>query len=86
MAAIHNGRIHIEKINGAFLSNDGCNGSGIEVGAGIKYAIKREWLDCTRAGSLSGWSTPAQKRPQQKTKLPGPFGGYLGGNGVARWS
>ncbi len=46
-----NGRIHIEKINGPFMSNDGCNGSGTEFGAGIKFAIEKGWLDLHESGT-----------------------------------
>jgi hypothetical protein len=35
--------IHIQKINGPFLAKSGCNASGPEFGAGIKYAIEKGW-------------------------------------------
>jgi hypothetical protein len=46
-----NDRIHIEKINGPFLSKTGCNASGLEFGAGIRYAIDRGWLDLHESGA-----------------------------------
>lgn len=46
-----NGRIHIEKINYPFMSKDGCNGSGPEFGAGIKYAIEQGWIDLHESGT-----------------------------------
>jgi hypothetical protein len=45
------GRIHIEKINYPFLSKAGCNASGSEFGAGIKYAVDRGWLDLHESGT-----------------------------------
>ncbi|MET4072759.1 hypothetical protein ABID58_007590 [Bradyrhizobium sp. S3.2.6] len=44
-------RIHIEKINGPFLSKAGCNASGPEFGAGIKYAIEQGWLGLHESGT-----------------------------------
>jgi hypothetical protein len=46
-----NGRIHIEKINGPFLSKDGCKASGPEFGPGIRYAIEKGWLDLHESGT-----------------------------------
>jgi hypothetical protein len=46
-----NDRIHIEKINGPFLSKIGCNARGPEFGAGIRYAIGRGWLDLHESGT-----------------------------------
>ncbi|WP_426423223.1 hypothetical protein [Bradyrhizobium genosp. A] len=46
-----NGRIHIEKINAPFMSKEGCNGSGPEFGAGLKYAIEKGWLDLHKSGT-----------------------------------
>lgn len=46
-----NGRIHIEKINYPFMSKDGCNGSGPEFGAGIKYAVEQGWIDLHESGT-----------------------------------
>jgi hypothetical protein len=40
--AVQDGRIHIEKINGPFLFRDG--GSPAEYGAGLAYAIEKNWL------------------------------------------
>jgi hypothetical protein len=40
--AVQDGRIHIEKINGPFLFQEG--GSPAEYGAGLKLAIARGWL------------------------------------------
>ena len=44
-------RIHIETINGLFLSKTGCNASGSEFGAGIKYAIEKGWLELHESGT-----------------------------------
>jgi hypothetical protein len=46
-----NDRIHIEKINGPFLSKTGCNASGSEFGAGIRYAIEKGWLELHESGT-----------------------------------
>lgn len=46
-----NDRIHIEKINGPFLSKAGCNATGPEFGAGIRWAIERGWLDLHESGT-----------------------------------
>jgi hypothetical protein len=46
-----NDRIHIEKINGPFLSKAGCNACGPELGAGIRYAIEQGWLDLHERGT-----------------------------------
>jgi hypothetical protein len=46
-----NDRIHIEKINGPFLSKAGCNASAPEFGAGIRYAIEQGWLDLHESGT-----------------------------------
>jgi hypothetical protein len=46
-----NDRIHIEKINGPFLSKAGCNTSGPEFGAGIRYAIEQRWLELHESGT-----------------------------------
>lgn len=43
--AVQVGRIHIERINRSFLSKSGCNATGAEFGAGIKYAIEKGWMD-----------------------------------------
>jgi len=39
------GRIRIEKINAPFLSQDGCEASGAEFVAHLRYAVERGWLD-----------------------------------------
>ncbi|MET4512558.1 hypothetical protein [Bradyrhizobium sp. I1.7.5] len=46
-----NDRVHIEKINGPFLSKTGCNASGQEFGAGIRYAIEQGWLELHESGT-----------------------------------
>ncbi|TYL89951.1 hypothetical protein FXB40_34005 [Bradyrhizobium rifense] len=46
-----NDRIHIEKINGPFLSKIGCNASGSEFGAGIRHAIEKGWLELHESGT-----------------------------------
>ena len=46
-----NDRIHIEKINGPFLSKAGCNASGPEFGAGIKFAIENGWIELHERGT-----------------------------------
>ncbi len=46
---IHDGRIHIEKINGPFLFKEG--GSPAEYGAGLKLAIARGWLWMHESGT-----------------------------------
>jgi hypothetical protein len=40
--AVQDGRIHIEKINGAFLFQEG--GTPAEYGAALDYAILQGWL------------------------------------------
>jgi hypothetical protein len=47
---VQDGRIHIEKINGPFLYE--FKGTPAEYGAGLKLAIDRGWLGCTRAERL----------------------------------
>jgi hypothetical protein len=42
VAAVQDGRIHIEKINGPFLYE--FKGTPAEYGAGLKLAIDRGWL------------------------------------------
>lgn len=46
-----NGRIHIEKINAPFMSSDGCEGSGPEFGAGLRYAVEKGWLELHESGT-----------------------------------
>lgn len=55
-----NGRIHIEKINGPFLSKAGCNASGSEFGAGFKYAIEKGWLELHESGTYVRIKTPGE--------------------------
>lgn len=55
-----NGRIHIEKINGPFMSNGGCKGSGTEFGAGIKFAIEKGWLDLHESGTYVKLLAPGE--------------------------
>ena len=50
------GRIHIEKINEAFLFRD--RGSPAEYGAGLKLAIERGWLKMHESGTFVTF-TPA---------------------------
>ncbi|KRQ15755.1 hypothetical protein [Bradyrhizobium manausense] len=49
--AVQDGRIHIERINSPFLSKSGCNATGAEFGAGIKYAIEKSWMDVHESGT-----------------------------------
>ncbi|WP_439400302.1 hypothetical protein ACRQ5Q_42875 (plasmid) [Bradyrhizobium sp. PMVTL-01] len=51
LEAFQDGRIHIEKINAPFLSKDGCKATGPEFGAGIKYAVERDWLELHESGT-----------------------------------
>lgn len=46
---VQDGRIHIEKINGPFLYE--FKGSPAEYGAGLRLAIKREWLWLHESGT-----------------------------------
>ncbi|MDA9510935.1 hypothetical protein XI09_41030 [Bradyrhizobium sp. CCBAU 11386] len=55
-----NGRIHIEKINYPFMAKDGCNGSGPEFGAGIKWAIEKGWLDLHESGTYVKLLSPRE--------------------------
>ena len=54
--AIQDGRIHIEKINGPFLFQEG--GSPAEYGAGLRYAIDKGWLWLHESGTYVKF-TPA---------------------------
>jgi hypothetical protein len=47
---VQDGRIHIEKINGPFFSQD--KASPAEYGAGMKLAIERGWLVLHESGSF----------------------------------
>jgi hypothetical protein len=49
---VQDGRIHIEKVNWPFLSQD--KASPAEYGAGKKLAIERGWLTITRAAHSCG--------------------------------
>jgi hypothetical protein len=53
---VQDGRIHIEKINTPFLSQD--KGSPAEYGAGMKLAIERGWLVMHESGTFVRF-TPA---------------------------
>ena len=53
-----NDRIHIEKINGPFLSKTGYGASGPEFGAGIRYAIEKGWLELHESGTYVRLLTP----------------------------
>jgi hypothetical protein len=57
------GRIHIEKINSPFMSKGGCNGSGPEFGAGIRYAIEKGWLDLHESGTYVTLLTLGKELP-----------------------
>ena len=48
--SVQDGRIHIEKINGPFLFRDG--GSPAEYGAGLAYAIEKDWLWKHESGTM----------------------------------
>jgi hypothetical protein len=47
---IHDGRIHIEKINGPMLFKEG--GSPAEYNAGLDLAIERGWLELHESGTF----------------------------------
>ena len=49
---VQDGRIHIEKINAPFLSKNGCNATGAEFGAGIRYAVEKGWLELHESGTF----------------------------------
>jgi hypothetical protein len=53
---VQDGRIHIEKINGPFLSREGR--SPAEYSAGVKLAIERGWLWSHESGTYVKF-TPA---------------------------
>jgi hypothetical protein len=55
-----NDRVHIEKINGPFLSKTGCNASGPEFGAGIRFAIERGWLELHESGTYVRLLAPGE--------------------------
>ncbi|WP_441256428.1 hypothetical protein AB7Z32_23665 [Bradyrhizobium sp. 482_C4_N1_1] len=46
---VQDGRIHIEKINAAFLYK--LKGTGPEFGAGINVAVERGWLELHESGT-----------------------------------
>ncbi|WP_439371556.1 hypothetical protein ACRQ5Q_38955 [Bradyrhizobium sp. PMVTL-01] len=48
---VHDGRIHIAKINGPFLSKEGCKAAGAEFGAGIRFAVERGWPELHESGT-----------------------------------
>ena len=49
--AVQDGRIHIEEINGPFLSKNGCNATGPEFGAAIRCAVDQGWLELHESGT-----------------------------------
>lgn len=58
--AVQDGRIHIEKINGPFLSQNGCKSTGAEFGAGIRFALERGWLEMHESGTYVRLLRPGQ--------------------------
>lgn len=58
-----NGRIHIEKINGPFLSKDGCKATGAEFGADLRYAIEQGWLELHESGTYVRLLTKRETSP-----------------------
>jgi hypothetical protein len=42
------------------MSKDGCNGSGPELGAGIKCAIEKGWLDLHESGTYVKLLAPGE--------------------------
>jgi len=46
---VQDGRIHIEKINAPFLYT--LKATGVEFGAGIRYAVERGWLELHESGT-----------------------------------
>jgi hypothetical protein len=67
-----NSRIHIEKVNAPFMSQDGCRGSGPEFGAGIKYAIEHGWLEQHESGTYVRLLPPGEAL-------------FLGADGMKSW-
>jgi len=49
IAPVQDGRIYIELVNAAFMRQH--RGSGLEFGAGIKFAIERGWLELHESGT-----------------------------------
>ncbi|MDA9440428.1 hypothetical protein XH98_15150 [Bradyrhizobium sp. CCBAU 51745] len=60
--AVQAGRIHIERINSPFLSKSGCNATGAEFGAGIKYAIKNGWMELHESGTYVRLLSPGDNQ------------------------
>ncbi|MDA9406138.1 hypothetical protein [Bradyrhizobium sp. CCBAU 45384] len=60
--AVQAGRIHIERINSPFLSKSGCNTTGAEFGAGIKYAIKNGWMELHESGTYVRLLSPGDNQ------------------------
>lgn len=58
---VQDGRIHIEKINAAFLFTLG--GKGSEFGAGIRRAVEKGWLDLHESGTYVRLLTPGESLP-----------------------
>lgn len=54
-----NGRIHVEKINAPFMSQQGCAGTAPEFDAGIRYAVEKGWLDLHESGTYVRLLTPS---------------------------
>ena len=48
--AVQDGRIHIEKVNGAFLFQ--IKGTPAQYGAGLKHAIERGWIVMHESGTF----------------------------------
>ncbi|MEK9284732.1 MULTISPECIES: hypothetical protein [unclassified Bradyrhizobium] len=49
IAAVQDGRIHIEKINAPFLYS--LKATGPDFGAGIKHAVESGWLELHESGT-----------------------------------
>ncbi|MFB6451189.1 hypothetical protein [Bradyrhizobium tunisiense] len=58
VAPVQEGRIHIEKINAAFLFT--LKGRGSEFGAGLAYAVDKGWLDVHESGTYVKLLTPGE--------------------------
>ncbi|MET4347073.1 hypothetical protein ABIC08_007710 [Bradyrhizobium sp. RT9b] len=66
VAAVQDGRIHIEKVNAPFLYT--LRASGSEFGAGIKYAVECGWLELHESGTYVRLIDSSAK-----AALPGPL-------------
>ncbi|WP_375791376.1 hypothetical protein ACE102_45635 (plasmid) [Bradyrhizobium sp. vgs-9] len=58
VAAVQDGRIYIERINGQFMIE--LKGSGSEFGAGLRYAIERGWLSKHESGTYVKLMPPGE--------------------------